>query len=162
MIFLYSQADALRMDRRAKVSLYASFGLLLSALITCIILCTQVNTGNAERMLYLVISLFTVAGWIAILLLRLVCFPSAAVCRHMKSIIGGAEEELEGRLSLSPAVFQIPKGILARKVSLAVEGEEETRKLNIDDRLVKKLPTDGTRVRVRTVRKFITAIEVLP
>ena len=31
-----------------------------------------------------------------------------------------------------------------------------------NDRLVKKLPSDGTRVRVRTVRKFITAIEVLP
>ena len=156
MISLYSQADALRMDRRAKVSLYVSIGLLLSALIICIVLCAQVNTGNAERMLY------TVIGWIAILLLRLIYFPSAAVCRHMKSIIGGAEEELEGFLSLSPAPFQIPKGILARKVSLAVEGEEETRKLNINDRFVKKLPPDGTRVRVRTVRKFITAIEVLP
>ena len=43
-----------------------------------------------------------------------------------------------------------------------MEGEEEPRKLNIDARLVKKLPPDGTRVRVRTVRKFITAIEVLP
>ena len=91
MIFLYTQADALRMDRRAKVCLYFSIGLLLSALITCIVLCTQVNTGNAERMLYLVIGLFTLAGWIAILLLRLIYFPSAAVCRHMKSIIGGGE-----------------------------------------------------------------------
>ncbi len=161
MIFFYSHADALRMNRRAKISLYTSFALLLSALIACVILCTQVNTGNAERMLYLVIGLFTVAGWIAILLLRLIYFPSAAVCRHMKSILAGEEEEMEGRLSLSSTAFQIPKGILARKVSLAVEGEEETRKLNIDDRLMKKLPPDGTRVRVRTVRKFITAIEVL-
>ena len=39
--------------------------------------------------------------------------------------------------------------------------EEEARRLNIDDRFVKKLPPDGTRVRVRVVRKFITAIEVL-
>ena len=75
---------------------------------------------------------------------------------------GEEEEEWEGTLSLSPAAFQIPKGILARKVTLSVEGEEEPRKLNIDDRLVKKLPTDGTRVRVRAVRKFITGIEVLP
>ena len=162
MIFFYSQAEAMRVDRRAKISLYVSFALLLSALIACVVLCTRVNTGNAERMLYLIIGLFTLAGWIAILLLRLVYFPSAAVCRHMKSIIGGTEEEIEGSLSLSPAAFQIPKGIVARKVSLAVEGEEDARKLNIDDRLVKKLPTDGTRVRVRAVRKFITAIEVLP
>ena len=162
MISFYSQADILRVDRRAKISLYLSFALLASALTACIILCTQVNTGNAEKMLYTVIGLFTLAGWIAIPLLRLVYFPSAAVCRHMKSILGGEEEEMEGSLSLTPAAFQIPKGILARKVSLMVEGEEEARKLNIDDRLVKKLPTDGTRVRVRTVRKFITAIEVLP
>ena len=162
MIFFYSRADVLRVDRRAKISLYFSLALLLSSLIACIVLCTQVNTGNAESMLYTVIGLFTLAGWITILLLRLVYFPSAAVCRHMKSILDGEEEEWAGRLSLSSAAFQIPKGILARKVFLAVEGEEEPRKLNIDDRLVKKLPADGTRVRVRTVRKFITAIEVLP
>ena len=162
MISFYSQAEALRVDRRAKTSLYISFALLFSALIACIVLCTQVNTGNAEAMLYTVIGLFTLAGWIAILLLRLVYFPSAAICRHVKSILGGEEEEWKGVLSLSPAAFQIPKGIVARKVTLSVEGEEEPRKLNIDDRLVKKLPTDGTRVRVRAVRKFITAIEVLP
>lgn len=162
MIFFYSQAEALRLDRRAKISLYISLALPVSALIVCAALCSQVNTGNAERMLYLVIGIFTLAGWSAILLFRLVHLPSAAVCRHMKSILNGVEEEEEGRLSLSPAAFQIPKGILARKVFLAVEGEEEPRKLNIDDRLVKKLPTDGARVRVRTVRKFITAIEVLP
>ena len=121
MISFYSQPEALRADRRAKTSLYVSFALLLSALIACIVLCTRVNTGNAETMLYLVIGLFTLAGWIAILLLRLVYFPSAAVCRHMKSILGGEEDETEGTLSLSPAAFQIPKGILARKVTLSVE-----------------------------------------
>ena len=162
MIFFYSQAEALRVERRAKISLYVSFALVLSALIACVVLCTRVNTGNAAAMLYTVIGVFTLAGWVAILLLRLVYFPSAAAGRHMKSILGGEEEEGEGSLSLSPAAFQIPKGILARKVSLAVEGEEEPRKLNIDARLVKKLPPNGTRVRVRTVRKFITAIEVLP
>ncbi len=162
MIIFYSQADALRMGRRAKASLYASLALLLSALIACVVLCALVNTANAESMLYTVIGLFTLAGWIAILLLRLVYAPSAAICRHMKSILNGEEEALEGRISLSPAAFQIPKGILARKAALQAEGEEEARKLNIDARFVKKLPPDGTRVRVRTVRKFITAIEVLP
>lgn len=160
MIFLYSQADTQRMGRRAKTSLYFACALLAAALIVCIVLCTQVNTGNAERMLHTVIVLFTLAGWIAILLFRLIYLPSAAVCRHMKSILAGMEEEMEGRLSLTSAAFQIPKGILARKVSLAEE--EETRTLNLDARFIKKLPPDGTMVRVRVVRKFITAIEVLP
>ena len=160
MVFLYSQADALRVDRRARASLIAALSLLAAALIVCSALCANVRTGNAERMLYTVIGLFTLAGWAAILLLRLVYFPSAAVSRHMKSILNGEEEEMEGRLSLTSAAFQIPKGILVRKAALDTEGE--TRALNLDARFVKKLPPEGTRVRVRVVRKFITAIEVLP
>ncbi len=160
MIFLYAQLDALRMDRRAKTSLFLSGALLLSALIVCAALCTQVNTANAERMLYAVIGLFTLAGWIAILLFRLVYLPSAAETRHMKSILDGEETELEGMITLTAASFQIPKGILVRKMTLA--GEDETYALNLDARFVKKMPPDGARVRVRVVRKFITAIEVLP
>lgn len=160
MIFLYSQAEALRMGRRASISLYVSCALLAAALAACAALCAGVNTGNAEAMLYTVIGLFTLAGWAAILLLKLIWLPSAAACRHMKSMLAGEEEEAEGRIALTPAAFQIPRGIVARRVTLT--GEKETKTLNMDGRLVKKLPPDGTRVRVRTVRKFITAIEVLP
>ena len=161
MMVLYSQADAQRMSRRAKISLSLSCALIVSSLIACIALCTRVNTGNAERMLYTVIGLFTLAGWAAILLFRLIYLPSAAGYRHMKSILDGEEAEMEGRITLTSAAFQIPKSILARKVTLAGE-EEDARTLNLDARFAKKLPPDGTRVRVRTVRKFITAIEVLP
>ncbi len=160
MIVFYSQADALRQERRAKISRAAACALLAGALIACAALCARVNTGNAERMLYTVIGLFTLAGWIAIFLLRLVYFPSAAVFRHIKSILGEEETELEGKLALTPDAFQIPKGILVRKAAL--EGEDETRVLNLAARFEKKLPPRGTHVRVRVVRKFITAVEVLP
>lgn len=159
MILLYSQADARRMGRRARNSLYTACALLIFALTACVILCTKVNTGNAERMLYAVIGLFTLAGWTAILLFRLVYLPSAAAYRHMKSILAGEETEMEGRLALTAAAFQIPKGVLARKVTLT--GEDEVFNLNLDSRNVKKLPPEGTRVRVRVVRTFITAIEEL-
>ena len=159
MIFLYSQADALRMDRRAKISLYLSGALILSALIICILLCARVNTANAEKMLYTVIGLFTLAGWAAILLFRLIYLPGAAAFRHMKSILDGEEAEMEGILTLTAASFKIPKSILVRKIILA--GEDETYTLNLDSRFVKRLPPDGAHVRVRVVRKFITAFEVL-
>ena len=160
MTVLYSQPEALRMGKRAKKSLWTAGAALASALIICLVLCFRVNTANAERMLYTVILLFAFAGWIAIFLLRLVYFPSAAICRHMKSILAGEEEALEGNLTLTRDAFQIPKGILVRKVTLEQEGE--TRMLNLDARYADRLPPPGTRVRVRTVRKFITAIEVLP
>ena len=160
MILLYSHAQARRMGRRAAFSLSFACAVLLGALIACIALCAKVTTGNAEKMLYKVICLFTLAGWAAILSFRLVYRPSAAGYRHMKRILSGEEEELEGRLSMTGAAFQIPKGILACKVSL--EKEEETRTLNLDARLKKQMPPDGTRVRVRTAHKFITGFEVLP
>ena len=160
MTVLYSQAEAQRMGKRAKWSLWAAGAVLASALIICAALCFRVNTANAERMLYTVIILFAFAGWTAIFLLRLAYFPSAAICRHMKSILVGEEEELEGNLTLTRDAFQIPKGILVRKAALEQEGE--TRTLNLDARYADQLPPPGTRVRVRIVRKFITAFEVLP
>ena len=68
------------------------------------------------------------------------------------------EVEYEGVLRLSHGTFQIPKSIAVRKVN--IRQEEETVSLNIDARLARRLPLDGTSVRVMTVRKYITAFEV--
>ncbi len=160
MIQLYSPARAVRMGRRARISLTAACALLLLALTACIALCARVNTRNAERMLLIVIGLFTLAGWAAILLLTLVYRPSAAGCRHMQSILSDEAEEMAGKLVLTSALFQIPKGILVRRAAL--EDGDEKHTLNIYAHLAKQLPPSGTRVRVRVVRKFISAFEVLP
>ncbi len=160
MILLYTPERARRARALSRVSLWLACGLLAGALAVCVILCARVNTGNAQRMLYAVIGLFTLAGWAAIALLALVYRPSAAECRHITSILNGEAEEMEGRLALTSACFQIPKGILVRKAALESDGEK--RSLNVDERMKKRLPPEGTRVRVRVVRKFITAFEVLP
>lgn len=160
MLTFYSPAEAERLSRRSRISLFTACALLLLALAVCVALCCRVNTGNAQTMLYAVIGTFTLAGWAAIVLLRLAWAPSAARYRHVKSILTGETVELEGTLRLTSAFFQIPKGIAVRKAVL--EDGEETRSLNVDARLVKQLPPDGTRVRVRVVRKFITAVEELP
>ncbi len=160
MILLYSQTQAQRLGRRAAFSLSFACALLAAALIACISLCTKATTGNAEKMLYKVICLFTLAGWAAILSFHLVYRPSAAEYRHMKRMLCGEEEETEGCLSMTGAVFQIPKGIPVCKVSLSEDGE--TRTLNLDARLKNQMPPNGTRVRVRTAHQFIIAFEVLP
>ena len=157
MVSLYSNDEKNRMKKRAMLFLMIACAVLGGALIACIVLCTQVRTANAERLLYWVIGLFTLAGWAFILLLSLGYWPFQAEYRHMEGILNGAEENWEGRLTVSPATFRIPKSIVIRKVRLT-DGEEKVS-LNVDARFAKGLPKNGSWVRVKTVRKYITAVE---
>ena len=65
---------------------------------------------------------------------------------------------MEGCISISPQAFQIPKSVLIRKATL--QDGEETRTLNLNARFVSRMPPSGTAVRIKTAKKFITAIEV--
>lgn len=159
MISLYSQDEAVRMEKRARRGLISVCALLGAALAVCIVLCTRVRTGNAEKMLYAVIGVSSLAGWAAILLFSLLYLPSRAEYMHMKHMLSGEPEEYEGRIRISPAVIQIPRSILVRKVFLT-DGEE-TRTLYLDHRLIRRMPENGTPVRVQTVKKYITAWEAL-
>ena len=69
-----------------------------------------------------------------------------------------AEKEYEGELRVAPGAFRIPRSITVRKAS--VRQGEETVSLSIDASLARCLPPDGTWVRVKAVRKYITAFEV--
>ena len=157
MVSLYSKDEKNRMKKRAMLFLMIACAVLGGALIACIVLCTQVRTANAERLLYWSIGLFTAAGWFFILMISLGYKPFQAEYRHMEGILNGAEESWEGRLTVSPVSFRIPKSIVIRKVTLT-DGEEKVT-LNVDARFAKSLPQDGSRVRVKTVRKYITAVE---
>lgn len=157
MVSLYSHEEKNRMKKRAVICLATACAVLGAALIACVVLCTKVRTGNAEKLLYWVIGLFTLAGWFFILMIGLGYRPFQAEYRHMEGILNGPEEMDEGRLTVSPVSFRIPKSIVIRKAALT--NGEETRTLNVDARLAKMLPKNGSRVRVKTVRKYITAAE---
>lgn len=159
MTVLYTEAEMQKMKRRAAWSGAVSWGALALGWIACAALCFFVRTANAKQMLFLVIGLATVSGWVFILLRQMVCAPSHAEARHMAGILRDATEvEYEGFLRLSPGAFRIPKSISIRKLS--IRQDEENISLNIDARLACRLPPDGTSVRVMTVRKYVTAFEV--
>lgn len=158
MVSLYSKDEKNRMKKRAMICLVTACAVLGGAFIACIVLCTRVRTANAERLLYWVIGLFTLAGWAFILLLSLGYWPYQAEYRHMEGILSGQEEVWEGRLTVSPVTFRIPKSIVIRKATLT--SGEETKTLNVDARLAKMLPKNGSYVQIKTVRKYITAVEV--
>ena len=160
MTVLYSAEEMEKMQRRAKWSGAAAGAVLALGWLACAVLCFFVRTANAKRMLFLIVGLATVSGWLFILLRQMVYIPAHAEARHMAGILADeTETEYEGLLRLTPGAFQIPKSIAVRKVN--IRQDEETVSLNIDASLARRLPSEGTHIRVLTVRKYITAFEVL-
>ena len=161
MTRFYSKEEMERYRRRAVWSGAAAWGALALGWLACAVLCFFVNTANARRMLIWMIGLSTVSGWAFILLRQLVYAPAHADASHMAGILADEAEkteEFEGLLRLSPGAFQIPKSIAVRRATLT--NSEESTSLTVDASLARRLPPDGSRVRVQTVRKYITGYEV--
>ena len=159
MTNFYSREEMERHRRRAAWSGAAAWGALALGWLACAALCFFVNTANARRMLFGVIGLATVSGWVFILLRQMVYTPARAEASHMAGIIAEEATEYEGVLRLSPGAFQIPRSIAVRRATLT-NGEESVT-LSIDAALARRLPPDGSFVRVQTARKYITGYEVL-
>ena len=159
MTSFYSKEEMERHRRRAAWSGAAAWGALALGWLACGVLCFFVNTANARRMLYGVIGLATVSGWVFILLLHIVYLPAHAEANFIAGIKAEESTDYEGVLRLSPGAFQIPKSILVRRATLT--NDEESVTLSIDAAFARRLPPDGSFLRVQTVRKYITGYEVL-
>lgn len=159
MTNFYSREEMERHRRRAAWSGAAAWSALALGWLSCAVLCFFVNTANARRMLFWVIGLATVSGWAFILLRQMVYLPAHAEANHIAGIITEESAEYEGVLRLSPGAFQIPRSIAVRRATLT-NGEESVT-LSIDAGLARRLPPNGSLVRVQTVRKYVTGYEVL-
>ena len=159
MTVLYAEEEMEKTKRRAVWSGAVSWGVLVLGWIACAVLCFFVNTANAKQMLLWVIALATVSGWIFILLRYMTYLPSLAEARHISGILKGTPETRTGILRLTPESFKIPKGITVRRVELLNGLDKVT--LNVDAKMAGRLPQTGAHVCVLTVRKYITAFEVL-
>ena len=158
MVSLYSTQAMEGMKRKSRLGAAAALLLMGAALALCVFFCARVKTGNEYRLFSCTVGVFTVAGWGAIFLLRCVILPAHAEYRHMQGILKGETEEYSGVLSLSGAAFAIPRSITVKKVKLTQDGQELS--LHVDASLARRLPPSGSRVRLKTVRKYITAYEV--
>ena len=142
--------------RRVKRILY---GLVVLTLALLVVLCLLTHTGNARTMLFITMLSMVLLGWGIIALWMFAAEPMKAEEQHLTGLAAAEPECREGLFFLDSDVFRIPKSVRVRKVRL--ETGEEPLSLNLNDRLTGKMPPDGSRVRVRTARKFITALEVL-
>lgn len=156
---LYTAEEAQRWKRRSSFAIAASAGVAALALAICIVLCTQVSTANAQTLLLCVIALSTIAGWTGILLFFFVHAPAKAHAEHIRGMLSEEPELHEGILTLHRDSFCIPNSITVRRATLLTD--DGSLSLNVSAGLAKNLPGGGARLRVGTVRRFITAYEVI-
>lgn len=160
MTELYTRRETERFRRLALCSGVLAAAALAAALAVCVLLCCRVRTLNAARLEKTVILVSVLSGWFALLLYFMVCRPARAEYRHMAGIRQGEKTEHSGVLTVSPAELTLPRSITVRKVTLS--GDEGELALTLNARLARRMPPNGSRVRVSAVRKYITAFEVLP
>lgn len=155
---LYTPEASQHWQRRASLARIIGPGLVVLALIVCIVLCTMVNTANAQQMLFACMSIFTLAGWICIFLLYAVWAPARAQATHIAGMLEQEPELYEGELTIHSDSFRIPKSVTVRKAALNTT--DGVLSLSVSAALAEQFPANGTKVRVWTVRKFIVAYEV--
>lgn len=160
MTELYGRKETRRFRRLALLSGGLSAAILAGGLAACVALCCQVNTLNAARLEKTVVTVSVLTGWTALPLFFLAYRPARAEYRHMDGILRGEQAEFSGVLTVAPGEIALPRSISVKKAVLEENGKEVPLTLNA--RMARRMPPNGTRVRVTAVRRYITAFEVLP
>lgn len=155
---LYTEEMTEKRKMRTKRNARFAAGTLLGGLAACVILCTRVHTGSAARLQWITVAVSAVSGWAALLMCHLSVIPERAAYRHEEGILKGEPAEMAGVLYREPGTLTLPKSITIRKLRLETENGPVT--LRVQAGKARLLPPDGTRVKVITVRKYVTAFEV--
>ena len=155
----YSETLLAAWKKRENKYLAIAGGMMLAGLLICVFLCTKVRTGNASLMLAAVIALSCLSGWAAMGLMFFGYAPARAQRGHIAGIRAEEMQEYSGEIRLTPMKVHIPRSIDICKVQLTTG--EETLSFHINACLVKYLPANGTQVRLRVARKFVTGCEVI-
>ena len=134
-------------------------GLCLFSLALFAALCLLTRTANAAVTLRIAIIGMTLLGCTCIAVYVCLLTPARLKLTHLKGLLSQEPAVREGRFFLTADSFQIPKSVQARRARLDTDGE--TLPLNLDEAWASRVPENGSLVRVQTVRKFITGMEVL-
>ena len=84
---LYTQEKLRALKKRAKALSLFLILLMTLSLIASVVMCFFVKTENASRLLLAIITLMTLSGWTAILVLNFASLPYIRESRHMEHIL---------------------------------------------------------------------------
>lgn len=149
--------QAQRKKARRYAVLFGSLCFVTLAFFVVLCLCT--DTANAARTLRAALVGSVLLGWACIAVFVCLLSPARAKLSHLEGLLDQSPALREGRFFLTSASFQIPKSVRVRQVRL--ENGDESAALNLDEAWVSRAPANGSLVRVQTVRKFITGLEIL-
>lgn len=156
---LYTQEKLRALKKRAKALSLFLILLMTLSLIASVVMCFFVKTENASKLLLATITLMTLSGWTAILVLTLACLPYIRESAHMDHILKEVTFSYEGEISLSDMVLRIPKSIEIQKVT--IKSEEGDTVLSVNSKYAFLLPANGTRARVKAAKGYITQWEAI-
>lgn len=153
-IYTVPRLECLKKKLRVSKILIPAF--LFGGLLACILLCTGVNTANADRRQLITVLTAVLTGWAAICIFELVCRPAKAKKEHFERILAEPAAERTGTLISAGDKLYIPRSICIRKVTILFK--EGTEVLNILADQATLLPAPGTEITVRTVCSYIAGI----
>ena len=131
----------------------------VAALALFIVLCLLTRTGNARVMLIAAMVCAVLAGWGVMAFWIFSVEPARAEASHLEGLAAETAQTREGRITLDPEGFRIPKSVRVLKARL--DTGEETLSLNLNEKYGNRVPPDGSLVRVETAKKFIIGMETL-
>jgi hypothetical protein len=151
--------DLIAQRKRVRFYSFLFAGLCAVALAFFVTLCLITRTGNAAATLRAAIVGMILLGFACITVWVCLLSPARLKLTHLEGLASQAPEAREGRFFLTAESFQIPRSVRVRRARLEAEGE--SLPLNLDEAWVSRVPENGSLVRVLTVRKFITGMEVI-
>ena len=154
-IELYSRDILERQKKQNRIWKIILIALAAAAVIAEIVLFALTNTKNQQVMIYWIIGVAVVAGWIIIYFNVFRRGKLKVETQHAENMLTGEREELEGTLKLTDEVLRIKKSITLRKAELY--NADGRHKLNIHVDKAALVP-EG-KVRVWTVSNYVAAFE---
>ena len=154
---LYHAEELTALSKKQKLWRTAAIIIALITLALCITFCVLTEKNNTARMLISAIITSTVGGWIVITIVHFAMADIKAAEKHIKAVLEGEREAVDGHFTLTDERVRIIKGVSMQKVD--VEGADRIPSLQLYSGKVKAFPKE-LRGRVYAVHGFIAAYEV--
>ena len=156
LIELYSPDDIVRLRRRRRTVTAIAAAAALVTLAVCVFFCARTTAKNAGRMLLCAVIASTLGGWVVITLVRFFIDEYKRGEKHVKAILEGEREPVDGKFTLTNERLSVIRGVSMLRIR--VEGAPRVASLQLYDK--KKKLFDGAKARrVYAVHGFAAAYE---
>lgn len=150
---IYSPGDLRRLEQKKTVSAALCWSLGIGAFAACVALCATANTRNAQKMEFLCIAVWVLAGWMVLYLRRFVLQETRLELQHARMLLQGEAEAVQGRVTVTKERLRIINSIRITIVELENEGGK--RRLKVCTSREKKLKAAGEELTLYLVSGYI-------